>query len=141
MQIALFEGGNFVLKREWPDDVPIPAGWIDARGLSPKIEIEPPKIPELVPDEISDRQFFEALAYKGIVTQEEALDAVKTGALPASFEAFIQAIPAEQQFSARMILSGATTYRRSHPLTEAFGVMSGLSTEEIDDLWRMAASL
>ena len=97
--------------------------------------------PPPVPGSVSDRQFFQALALGGMITEAEALAAVQTGALPPAFEAFVAALPSGEQFGARMALSGATIFRRDHPLTAAFGAASGKSPAEIDDLFRLAASL
>lgn len=97
--------------------------------------------PEPVPESISDRQFFHALALLGMITEAEALQAVKTGDPPAAMNTFIAALPTDQQFGARMLLEGATTFQRSHPLTTAFAAGMNMSAEQTDDLWRMAASL
>lgn len=97
--------------------------------------------PEPVPESISDRQFFHILAMDGLITEAEALAAVKTGDAPAAFETFIASLPEEERFSARMLLEGATMFRRDHPLTNAFGSMYGLTSEQIDDLWRRASAL
>lgn len=94
-----------------------------------------------VPTEISDRQFFHILAVDGLITETEALAAVKTGDAPAAFETFIASLPEGERFNARMLLEGATTFERRHPLTDAFGSMYGMPPEEIDDLWRRAAAL
>lgn len=100
-----------------------------------------PAAPPPAPEEISDRQFFQALATEGLITQDEALSAVRTGDMPAAIVAFIDRLPDDQRFSARMLFSGATTFRRSHPLTAAFGEMYGLNGQQIDNLWRLAAGL
>lgn len=101
----------------------------------------PPPPQQEVPETISDRQFFHVLAVDGLITEAEALAAVKTGDAPAAFETFISSLPEGERFNARMLLEGATTFRRDHPLTNAFGAMHGLTPEEIDDLWRRAAAL
>ena len=66
-----------------------------------------------VPGVISDRQFFQALALPPyeVITQEEALAAVRTGAIPTAMQAMSDALPAEAQFSATM------HYRRRHGRT------------------------
>jgi hypothetical protein len=56
-------------------------------------------------------------------------------------QAFIDQLPVAQRFSARMMLSGAVTFARSHPLTAAFGAMQGMTDAQIDDLWRFCATL
>lgn len=104
--------------------------------ILPYVDPAPP-----VPDQISDRQFFQQLAIDGLITTDEALGAVMTGTLPAAMGAFISALPAEQQFGARMALCGATTFQRSHPLVDAFATMQGMTPEQIDELWRTAAAL
>ncbi|MFC7399604.1 hypothetical protein ACFQU1_20535 [Chelatococcus sp. GCM10030263] len=97
--------------------------------------------PAPVPD-ISDRQFFQQLAIDGTITQEEALAAVKTGAIPASLQTIVDGIqdPAAR-FAAEMLLSGATTFERSHPLTDAIGQATGRTPEQVDDFFRSAARL
>ncbi|QOG22034.1 hypothetical protein [Bradyrhizobium sp. SEMIA] len=90
---------------------------------------------------ISDRQFFQQLAAQGVITRAEALTAVKTGEIPAVLQRAIEDLPPEQQFEANMIVSGATTFQRSHPLTVAIGVACGWTSDQIDALFRSAAEL
>jgi hypothetical protein len=113
------------------------AEWEAAGNVIPAFE--PP--PEPVPNNISDRQFFHILAVDGLITEAEALAAVKTGDAPAAFETFIASLSEGERFHARMLLEGATTFERDHPLTDAFGSMYGMTSDEIDDLWRRAAAL
>lgn len=109
---------------------------IDARGIVIG-EYVPPPPP--VPESVSDRQFFQALALGGMISEAEALAAVQTGALPAPIAAIIDAM--SDQFAARMLLSGATTFERRHPLTDALASALGYSPAQTDDLFRGAASL
>ena len=97
--------------------------------------------PEPVPSEISDRQFFQELANRELITEAEAEDAVASGVIPASLLALVEGLPAGQQFSARMFLKGATRFERGHPMTKAIGFAYGMTSEEIDDLWRSAFAL
>lgn len=100
-----------------------------------------PSTPMPVPPEISDRQFFQQLAAQGLISQEEALAAVKTGDIPVVLGHVIESLPPGQQFEATMIISRATTFRRSHPLTVAIGAACGWTADEIDALFRAAAEL
>lgn len=109
---------------------------IDARGIVIG-EYVPPPPP--VPESVSDRQFFQALALGGMISEAEALAAVQTGALPAPIAAIVDAMP--DQFAARMLLSGATTFERRHPLTDALAAALGYSPAQTDDLFRAAAAL
>ncbi len=97
--------------------------------------------PAPVPEEISDRQFFQALAMAGLITKPEAIDAVAVGAVPAAMEAFFAGMSDDEEFAARMLLQGATKFERHHPLVEAFGAMNGMTPAQVDDLWRTAAAM
>lgn len=90
---------------------------------------------------ISDRQFFQALALQGFVTEDEALAAVQVGAIPAGMMPLINALPSDQQFNAKMLLSGATQFERDHPLVAAFAQANNITEAATDALWIFAASL
>lgn len=97
--------------------------------------------PAPAPESISDRQFFQALALAKVITQDEALAAVKTGEIPAALDAFIGTLAPDAQFGARMVLCGAVEFHRSHALTKQFAKALGWSDEQVADLWRTAARL
>lgn len=94
-----------------------------------------------VPD-ISDRQFFQQAAVMGLITRQEALDAVKTGAIPTALQTIINAIPdTDAQWAATMLLSGATTFQRHHPFTEAVGQAMAMTSEQVDLFFLAAGAL
>lgn len=93
-----------------------------------------------LPD-ISDRQFYQQLAAAGLVTESEALAAVSVGTLPAAVEAIVFSMSPGGQFAARMLLSGATSFARSHPLVEVFATAMGMTPHELDEFWRAAGAL
>lgn len=93
-----------------------------------------------VPQSISDRQFFQQLAIVGIITTDQAL-ASNAAVIPAPLLTIIDAMPADQQFAAKMLVSGATVFERSHPMTIAIGAAYGWSAAQIDDFFRAAATL
>ena len=97
--------------------------------------------PPAVPDAISDRQFAQQLAVLGTITEAEAIAWAARGELPEAMEVAVAALPSEQQFAARMLLSSATTYERSHPLVPMLGAILSYDAGELDDLWRDAAAL
>lgn len=102
---------------------------------------EPPKPPVIIP-EISDRQFFQQAAIQGMITQEEALAAVQTGSIPANLQSIVDTIQNEsEKFAATMILSGATTFNRNHPLTETIGDYLGMTSDQIDSFFLDASRL
>ncbi|MEN3234207.1 hypothetical protein PUR29_33145 [Methylobacterium ajmalii] len=96
---------------------------------------------QAAPAAISDRQFFQALAQAGAITPEEALAAVMTGTLPATIEAAVSSLPKDQQFAARMLLSGATTFERGHPMVTQLGAALGYDAAALDVLWKSASAL
>lgn len=98
-------------------------------------------MPDHLAPALSDRQMAQALAERGLISQAEALAWVSDGTLPAAFEALIGGLPAEDQFGARMHLTGSTTFLRQHPLVKAFGAAHGMTAADIDELWLFAASL
>lgn len=112
--------------------------WIAGGGV---LADPPPSPSPPPPSVISDRQFFQVLAQAGAITPEEALAAVKTGALPAAIEAAVGALPEAEQFSARMLLSGATVFERGHPMVAQLGAALGYDDAALDALWTAAAAL
>lgn len=118
-----------------PCDAAVQIGWAYDGEFSPPISAEP------VPAIISDRQFAQGLAVKGLITEAEALAWVSAGALPTAIDAFVASLPAGEQFSAQMILRGATTFDRHHPFTGMFGTAVGMTDQALDNFWRECATL
>jgi len=90
---------------------------------------------------LSHRQFYEVCALKGIITKAEALEAVRHGTMPAKIGAFLDQLPADQRFHAEMLLVGASTFERDHPMTDAIGHALGYTDEQMDDLWKLGMTL
>ena len=119
------------------DDGTAEIGWsYDGSAFAP-----PPTAPGPVPAVVSDRQFFQALAIAGLVTEAEALAAVRTGDIPAALQAVVDAMPEGERFAATMLVSGAVEFRRDHPLVEAVRYARGMTSDELDDLFRLAGGL
>jgi hypothetical protein len=125
---------------EWPS---VPDGWtIEEADATP---LWRPSA-----ESISDRQFAQALALSGTITEAEALAWAARGELPAAMEAALAKIPEAggHRFGARMMLAGATTFERSHPLTAQLGglltnpaVGSPYDAAALDALWTRASAL
>ncbi|CAO4145492.1 hypothetical protein [Methylorubrum extorquens] len=99
---------------------------------------------------ISDRQFAQALALEGIITQAEALAWAARGDLPEAMTEALAEIPEAggRRFGAHMLLAGATTFERHHPLTDALGALltnpetgTPYDAAALDALWSRAAAL
>lgn len=95
-----------------------------------------------IPDEISDRQWAQQARIAGKISQAEALDFVRTGAIPSPLAATIATLPSQQmRDDATLIICGATIFQRSHPLTPVLLAAMGMSSAEGDAFWRAAANL
>ncbi|KAF0130519.1 MAG: hypothetical protein FD152_2109 [Xanthobacteraceae bacterium] len=90
---------------------------------------------------VSDRQLFQALAIGGKITEAEAEAAVATGTIPAEMLALVDQLPADQQFTARMLLKGETTFRSDHPVADMLAGLYGLTEEQKLDLFQVASQL
>ena len=114
----------------------------EEQAIAMAVGVEPPPPPPApVPASISDRQFFQGLALQTIITQDEALAAVKTGDLPPLIAAYVAELPDAEKFSAEMLLSGATVFERAHPFTARFGLAMGWTDVQLDDFWRFCGAL
>lgn len=89
---------------------------------------------------VTKRQFYQQAAVAGFVTQAEALQAVG-GIIPATIQVMIDALPSDEQFNARMLISGAREIHRDHPLTAYIADEYGLTSEQVDDFFVAAAQL
>lgn len=119
---------------------PMPAqGWTTPDGGA---SFAPPQAPRAVaPAAVSDRQFFQQLAVDGDITETEALAAVQTGKIPKTLSDAIDALPASQRFSARMLVSGAREFQRQHPMVALLGQALGKDDAALDVLWTAASEL
>ena len=90
---------------------------------------------------LSRRQFYQALALANYITEAEALAAM-AGVIPAPLNTAIDALTdPQEQFTARMLLAGASEFRRDHPLVEIIGAAHGQSSAQIDQFFATAAML
>lgn len=113
-----------------------------AEAMTAPLEEPPPPPPPAVPKVISDRQFFQLLAMRGIITEAEALAAVGPGVIPAQMQAFIAQLPGDdERFAATMLLTGATQFERAHPLVPVFAQLFGWSDADLDQFWIEAGAL
>lgn len=110
-----------------------------AEGRMAVADYVPPPPPFI--NEISDRQFFQQLAIDGEITQGEALDAVKTGAIPAALQAVIDKLPDAQKFTVEMLVSGATKFEYTNPFTSILAQALGRTEAQMKTLWSNAAAL
>lgn len=101
-----------------------------------------PAPPPPVPREIARWQFYRGLALSGLITFDEALYAVARGDIPATLNTIADGMTDEAaKFDAKMLLIGATSFYRDHPLVMIFAISQGMSEDAVDDFWRLCAGL
>ncbi|MBN9053584.1 MAG: hypothetical protein J0H80_07365 [Rhizobiales bacterium] len=94
------------------------------------------------PEEISRRQFCQGLAASGLITKQEAIAFIQGAALPAAIQAIVDGMTDEDAaFEATMLLLGAGSFFRSHPLVLIFAMAQSMTETEVDDFWRLCAAL
>lgn len=104
--------------------------------------IAPPLAPDTVPATITTRrQIMTGLALEGWITEQEALDAIATGARPAAVEAVINTLPEGERFHARMKWAGFLEAHRDDPLVLALAAAEGKTPQEVDDFFVMCAGI
>jgi hypothetical protein len=94
-----------------------------------------------VPAFISRRQIMTGLALAGWITEQEAFDALASGEVPVSVASVIEELPEGQRFPARMKWAGFLEAYRNDPLVLALAAAEGKTEAEIDDFFRMCASI
>jgi hypothetical protein len=128
-----------------PEGVTIAPRGVGGAGFDLALPVPPEAIPVGIkvafPDVISDRQFAQGLAHAGVITQAEALAWVGPGELPPTMSAFVAQMPEASRFDIEMVLTGATQFSRSHPLTAVFGEAVGMVPQQLDQFWMMCAAL
>jgi hypothetical protein len=75
----------------------------------------------------------------GIITQGEA-PAANAAVIPPRLLDITDEMPADQQFSIKMIVSGATVFERQNPLTISISTAYGMTSDQVDAFF-LAASL
>jgi len=71
--------------------------------------------------QLTARQLFIGVAAAGFITEEEAIEAACTGALPAAVEAAIATLPGDEQTAARITWARMTLVSRTDPLVALLG--------------------
>ncbi len=136
------------IKPDFPNPLPLPDGkqvcgaqmYTDYFGyMVIDLEMEPP--PEPIAD-ISKRQFYQEAALEGIITQDEAIAVFSSGTIPEILQTVINSLPdAPTQFQARMLLVGANTFSRDHPMVTMIGTVLNKTSAEIDQFFLNAGQL
>lgn len=121
-----------------PDDVGIGWSYSDGTFTAPPA---PDPEPAPVPASITRRQLLLALNRMGLITGEEALAAAKTGAVPAAVRAVFDNMQPADKLAAEITWASMSVAERSNPLVAALAQANGMTDAEIDDFFRLAASI
>ena len=102
----------------------------------------PIPVPAVVVSQVvTVRQFYQAAAMLGIITEVEALAFINAKTKPAALNLAVATLPAAERFAANMSIAGATSYCRGDSFVVALGAAMGISEAQIDSLFVLAASL
>jgi len=134
-QIVVRSDGVFIPSDPTNSDYAAYCAW-RADGNTPT-PYTPPPAP--VPQSVSRRQFFQAAAQIGIITEDEAL--ATDSSIPAALLTAISSLPVADQFAAKMAVKFAQEFQRSNSILAALASAMGKTAAEIDALFALAATL
>ncbi len=90
---------------------------------------------------LTNRQLFAALALTGFITEAEALAAGRTGAVPIAIDGVFAELPAQDAFLARLTWATMREVPRDHPLIGAMIAAHLATSEQVDGIFTLGASL
>jgi hypothetical protein len=117
---------------------PAVAAAAEGVGLPPEPSPQPPPDQPIV---LTNRQLFAALALTGFITEAEALAAGRTGAVPGLVDAVFASLPAQDAFLARLTWATMRDVPRNHPLIGAMIAANLATSEQVDGIFALGASL
>ncbi|SEB54107.1 hypothetical protein SAMN05443249_0402 [Beijerinckia sp. 28-YEA-48] len=97
--------------------------------------------PRPLPLSVTVRQFAQASAMLGHITQTEALNWATRRSLPAQMEDMLDSVPEQYRWDARMLVEGASTYEPSNDFMSMFAIVANISEDQQFAIWRTAAAL
>lgn len=102
------------------------------------VYVEPTPV---IPQSVSRRQIMTGLALVGWISEQEALDALATGARPAAVEAVINGLPEGDRFEARMKWIGFQTAYRDDAMVAALATIAEKSEQDVDEFFVLCAGI
>lgn len=95
-----------------------------------------------VPASVTRHQFFKQVWKMGVISFDEAMDAVKQISLPPQLTVYINTIPDPTlRAEAQLDVMGLGEFRRNSLLTEAVRLANNWTSQQTDQLWRDASKL
>ncbi|GAB9186051.1 hypothetical protein [Bradyrhizobium diazoefficiens] len=106
--------------------------WLADGGVpDPYVEPPPP-----APQQVSNRQFYQQAAVDGLISQNDALEAM-SGTLPGPVDSYVRSLPSAMQFGAEMRFKATGFPRDDQYVT---GLLQFLGAADIDQFF-IAASV
>jgi len=102
------------------------------------VYVEPAPV---VPQSVSRRQIITGLGLLGWITEQEAIDALATGARPAAVSAVINQLPQEEQFPATMKWIGFQTAYRDDSMVLALAAVAEKSEQDVDEFFLFCSQI
>ena len=91
---------------------------------------------------LSYRQFYQALAARGLIAKAEALSVLKNGILPQLLQTFVDGIAdADKNWTTAMFLIGTNSFPKDHPVVVELIAVKSWTQTQVDDIWRFGATL
>lgn len=97
------------------------------------------EMPQPMPT-LNARQFYQALAQRHYITEDEALEAVRQGVPPPVIESALDKLSEEMHFAGEMWLAQGD-FTRDHWVIDYIAEALGMDSEQMDDFWRYAGTL
>jgi hypothetical protein len=101
----------------------------------------PTTAPDPIPEKVTETQFMRAAVKVGIVTAAEAKAYLARGVIPAFVETAVAQIPANVRTDAELKIIGSDTFHRADPVFAMLIAGGAATSEQVDDLFRLAATL
>lgn len=112
---------------------PQAASWVEDAAL---------KRAATVPDSISSRQLLIGLMTESVITESEAIEAARTGAVPAAIQAVFDKLPSGAERAAAAITwAKMSVVERNHPLVDALAAANGMSDADVDAFFQTCAEI
>ncbi|GFO82689.1 MAG: hypothetical protein A49_23160 [Methyloceanibacter sp.] len=109
------------------------ASWVEDAAL---------KRAATVPASISPRQLLIGLMTRSVITESEAIEAARTGAVPATVQAVFDNLPSRAERAAAAITwAKMGLVERDHPLVDTLAAAGGMSEADVDAFFQACAKI
>lgn len=94
------------------------------------------------PEAITPRQLLIGLMRSGLISEQEAVDAAKTGSVPAGIQKIFDALPtADDRTEAAITWAKMSVVERNNPLVASLAAANGMSEADVDNFFIMCSKI